>query len=195
MEYNPRATKDYQHTKIYVIVNNKTGNQYIGHTTYMYLSQRMRGHRQKYTNWKLGKEVWQSSFDVLSDDTDDYDIFLIENYPCNDVDEARAREAWWIKLLKGGVVNTTLPGKKTIAEKQEYQKAYREAQNILTIECQCGGAYQNTTGKKERHDETAKHKYWVDHGTPKPLGEKYAANREEKLAKQKERDRIRRANK
>jgi hypothetical protein len=194
MEYHPHATKDYQQTKIYMIRNNKTGKQYVGHSTYMYLSQRLRGHRQKYTNWKLGKESWQSSFNVLSDDPTEYEIILIEKYPCKNIDEARLREAWWITLFRKGVVNTTLPGKRTPEEIKKYREEYRE-EHTLTIQCACGGSYQNVNGKKERHDLTEKHLYYVKHGEVKPLGERYAANREEKLAKQKERDRIRRAKK
>lgn len=154
----PKATWDYSQTKIYRIINKITGKQYVGHTTYKYLSQRLRMHRQKYTNWLLGKETWQSSFDVMDKDKNVYEIVLIENYPCKDVNEARARERYWIENIEGGCVNKTLPSR----TKQEIGHLYNA--NLETFNCACGGSYKNTSGKKERHENTKLHKYYVEHG-------------------------------
>jgi hypothetical protein len=184
------ATKDYQQTKMYVIRNKISGKQYVGHSTYKYLSQRLRGHVNKFKYWKLGRDQRvSSSVDVLSDDPNEYEILLLENYPCNNVDEARGRERYWIENVEGGCVNKTIPSRTN----QEYQATWRE-ENVIIIQCECGGSYQNVAGKKERHVETLKHKYYVEHGVQKPItDQKYLANREKILARQKERDRIRRS--
>ncbi len=154
-----KATWDYQQTKIYRIRNNDTGKEYIGHTTYEYLSQRLRQHRAKYTSWLSGKEVHQSSFDVLDKDPNKYEIILIEHFPCQDVYEARRRERYWIEQRE--CVNTTIPSR----TKQEIDREWRE-KNVITIQCECGGSYQTHTGKKERHEASKKHQYWVEHGVP-----------------------------
>jgi hypothetical protein len=132
----------------------------------MYLSQRLRGHVNKYRSWKKGGlGGWVSSFDVLSDDSDEYEIVLIENYPCNTVDEAKAREKYWIENVEGGCVNKFIPsGRYTPEERAVIDSEAQKA--IEIIQCECGGHYKNTSYKKERHEASKKHLYFVEHGKP-----------------------------
>ena len=86
---------NYEEGKIYKIVCNKTGLIYIGSTTKHYLSDRLNEHSSRYKHYKDGKEKTKStSYKII--DNGDYDIILIENYPCNSKDELRARERFYI---------------------------------------------------------------------------------------------------
>ena len=71
---------DYTKGKIYRLVCNTTGNQYIGSTTQS-LSQRLGGHKKDYKRFLEGKITKQtSSFSILSEKN--YEMILIEDYPC-----------------------------------------------------------------------------------------------------------------
>lgn len=91
--------KDYTQGKIYQIVS-KTGKRYIGSTTEK-LSQRLVRHRQ-YVRDPTNQGV--SSVQILLEDPD-AKIVLIENYPCANNDELRAREQYWIEHFEGGSIN------------------------------------------------------------------------------------------
>lgn len=75
---------DYANGKIYKIVCNITGEQYIGATT-QNLSQRLTGHvRRKNTD-----KCYKSKDIILRGD---YQIILIENYSCNSREELERKE-------------------------------------------------------------------------------------------------------
>lgn len=111
-------SKDYQQAKIYKIVCNVTGLQYVGATCKQYLSQRLTKHRVAYKQWKQGKGNFVTSFKVL--ENDNYEIVLLESYPCNNIDELNARERCWIE--REDCVNKVIPGRTD----KEYSKEYRE---------------------------------------------------------------------
>ena len=56
---------DYKNGKIYKIVCNTTGLQYIGSTCNPYLSTRLAGHRSDYKRYLQNKTRYISSFEVL----------------------------------------------------------------------------------------------------------------------------------
>lgn len=92
---------NYQDTKIYkLVLDNELDHPiYIGHSAQKYLSDRMKGHKTSFKRWKKGK------YSKLSYFTEDLDmtkikIVLIEQYPCNNVAEARGRELYWINEYK-----------------------------------------------------------------------------------------------
>jgi hypothetical protein len=99
---------------------------------------------------------------------DDYDIVLIEDYPCNSKVELHARERYYSQLLpcvnknkNQGLINEL--GRK------EYKKQYRELNKVKFAEyndanrgrmnekcqCSCGGKY--TFCQKARHYRSDKH--------------------------------------
>ena len=80
---------DYQNGKIYRIVCNKTGLQYVGSTTQP-LCKRLSYHRRGYTHWSKTKTNYTWSYKVL--ENSDYDIVLIENYKCDTKEELYKRE-------------------------------------------------------------------------------------------------------
>src|SRR5690606_33713537 len=89
---------NYQLGKIYKIISNSTDKIYIGSTVEKYLTTRLAGHIRDYN-----KCHFVTSFELLK--YNDYQIVLIEKYPCNDKDELRAREQYWINNFKENCVN------------------------------------------------------------------------------------------
>ena len=69
---------NYQKGKIYRIVCNITGEQYIG-STCVGLSQRLAKHNSDFNGWKKGSGKIVSSYPIL--ERGDYQIVLIEAYP------------------------------------------------------------------------------------------------------------------
>ena len=83
---------DYQQGKIYKIECNVTGKVYIGSTCEPILARRLAGHIKNYKSYLNGKSNYVSSFDILQNGN--YDIVLIESYPCNSKDELHSRERY-----------------------------------------------------------------------------------------------------
>ena len=77
---------------------------YVG-STIKTLSQRMAKHRstmKTIPRYKLYKHMHEL-------DVDNFYIELIENYPCNDIYELRAREGYYIREI--GTLNTNVAGR------------------------------------------------------------------------------------
>lgn len=118
---------DYQKTKIYYIEVN--GEKYYGHTVKNWLCQRKAEHVRDFVRFserKLYKTIRDAGLNMK-----DLDLVLVENYPCKNVDEARAREAFWIK--QEGALNKNMPGnthkewhEQNKEQMKEYYKEYRE---------------------------------------------------------------------
>lgn len=101
---------DFSRAKIYKITGG--GMTYFGSTTLKYLCQRIAGHKQD----KLLKYKGNcTSFQIL--DFPDCQISLVENWPCANKDELRARERFWIE--NNDCVNKRTPGR----TKQEWLAA------------------------------------------------------------------------
>ena len=88
---------NYQDAKIYKIVNYENDDVYIGSTTEPTLARRLSGHVRDYKSYLDGKYNYVTSFKVIA--TGNYDIQLIELYPCNSKMELHAREGYWIKQM------------------------------------------------------------------------------------------------
>jgi hypothetical protein len=163
----------YQRGKIYKIVDNTNGNQYIGSTCEKTLAHRLAKHVGNYKCYLNGKNNYVSSYDILANS--DYDIVLIENCPCQTKDELLARERHFKDNLI--CVNKNRPiisnverneydkkyGTKYRTDHQEYFKQYRaEHQEHIKKhkntknECLiCGSKY--TTQNKALHIKSQRH--------------------------------------
>ena len=118
----------YQNSKIYSIKNTLNDEIYIGSTT-VSLSQRMTKHRASLKCEKRGKCLLYQRMKELG--VDNFYITLVEKYPCNDIEELRAKEGEWI--LKIGTLNQVVAGRKpeqyrkdNVEHKQEYDKEYHK---------------------------------------------------------------------
>jgi len=120
---------NYENTKIYKIINNENDKIYIGHTTQT-LSRRMGKHKSS--------NKYKCSSHHLGVDIKDCFIILVENHPCNNIDEAKRQERFYIeKYRKEGieVVNKTLPGRTTkqynqLPKRKENNKLYHRINRI-----------------------------------------------------------------
>ena len=101
---------DYSKSKIYKIVCNKTGLQYFG-STIQTLAQRLAKHRCMSSHCTSKKIIVNG----------DYNIILVEEYPCESKYELEKRERFYIET--NDCINKQYPTR----TKKEYEKLYREA--------------------------------------------------------------------
>jgi hypothetical protein len=128
---------NYQLSKVYQIVCLTTGQKYVGSTTQKTLAERLAGHNSHFKCWKKGTYHFVSSFTIL--EHGNYQIELLEAYPCGSKDELNAREGHYIQTIK--CVNKCVMGR-TVKEwredhkieKAEYDKEYREDHKIELAE-------------------------------------------------------------
>ena len=122
---------NYQNSKIYKIepiCEHEENEIYIGSTTKEYLSQRMDKHRSGFKQWKNGKGTHVRSYDLFDKyGVENCNILLIENFPCEKVDELRTREGHFIRTLN--CVNKLIAGRTTKEYKQVYYIENKEKIN------------------------------------------------------------------
>lgn len=96
---------NYENGKIYKIVDNLTGQQYIGSTTQT-LAQRIVSHINQFKNREIDiSSHCCTSYEILKND--DYYIVLIENYSCDSKEELLTRERYFIESME--CVNKVIP--------------------------------------------------------------------------------------
>ena len=150
---------DYQLGKIYKIECNVTEKVYIGSTCEPTLARRLTKHLTNYKRYLNGTYSYVSSFDVLQNRN--YDIVLIESYPCNSKDELHSRERYHTNNIDC-VNKIKCQGMKNELGKKEYDKYnYEKNKDIINgkHDCICGNSY--TFGHKARHEKTQKHQQYL----------------------------------
>ena len=163
---------DYANSRIYRIVCNVTGKQYIGSTTQS-LAKRLSTHKSNFRVWQQGKCNFITSFNII--ENGDYDIVLVEELPdIKNVEQLRARERYHIEANE--CVNKVIPTrtmKEYYAANKEEIKAYK--------------AKYCAEHKNEIKDYKAK--YRADHKEriATQMVEYYAENKDKILAYQSER--------
>jgi len=170
---------NYKQGKIYKIECNVTGLIYIGSTCKKKLSQRMSEHRSNYRKHMKGKKKYLSSFKVM--ENNDYDIILIEDYPCKSKDQLFARERYYTNEIECVNIRKNQGRILEIGQKEydkERNKEYYE-KNVETIQiknkeyydknkgklnekftCSCGGKYIHCN--RSRHMKTKKHQKYLE---------------------------------
>ena len=151
---------NYSNAKIYRIVCNETGEQYIGSTTQS-LSQRLSEHKSKYKRYLNKIQHYTTSFEIIK--KNNYDIILIEELKdCQNKDQLHKRERYYIENMD--CVNKCIPTrtgkeynkelKDVIANKQKeyyknnkgiilnYKKEYYEAHKECILNKRKGN-YEN----------------------------------------------------
>jgi hypothetical protein len=93
---------DYKNGMIYKLVSNHTDKVYVGSTTRP-LRKRKWDHKNSYKN--STKRSYYTAFEIAK--YDDFDIILLEGYPCDSKQQLHARERYWIEQLD--CVNKTIP--------------------------------------------------------------------------------------
>ena len=111
---------NYKNGKIYKIVDNTNGNIYIGSTANK-LSVRLSGHK---TEYKLNPEKNISSGKILKNN--DFDMELIEYFPCNNKLELETREQYYLDTLKN--INT----QRAVRTREQYYQSKRASDKRRT---------------------------------------------------------------
>lgn len=125
---------NYKNGKIYKIVPSQLNEDdpeykiYIGSHTNPRNCQRMRGHKSKFKSWKdNNKGSFTTSYQLFNEfGIDKCDIVLIEKYPCNNKDELRQREQYYIDELSKEYNVVNKQKAYTGLSKEEYRKKYQE---------------------------------------------------------------------
>jgi hypothetical protein len=187
---------DYLKGKIYKIVNFNNDKIYIGSTCEATLARRLTCHVSKYKSFLNGKEgIYLTSFEILKEEN--YDIQLIENYPCETKDELHAREGYYIKTLD--CVNKIVAGRcyKDYCEDnkiklQERSRQYYKENNekICKVTRQYKIDNQDKVKKRAKqyrikNDDKIK-QYWIDNKDKFKQNRKdyYEENKEEIIQRQ-----------
>ena len=103
---------DYQNGKIYKLVNDELGLTYYG-STCSELRKRLNNHK---TSAKCKKKISSSKLF----ESGECKIYLVEKFPCNDKEELKQRERYYIE--NNECVNTSIPGR----TKKEYRETNKE---------------------------------------------------------------------
>jgi len=111
-------TNKYQRGKIYKIVCDTLNLTYYGSTIEPTVAKRLTKHISNYKDYiKNGKWGCMTSFKLF--ENNNYNIFLVENFPCNSRDELLARERFYIE--NNECVNKVIPCR-TVKERYEANK-------------------------------------------------------------------------
>jgi hypothetical protein len=159
----------YENGKIYKIVDLTNDDIYIG-STCKSLEKRLKGHLINYRRYKKGEYRYMTAFDII--DNDDYEIELIENFPCDNKKELFSREGYTIR--NNVCVNIIIPGRNhkqyyldNKEERKEKVKLYYQNNKIKILEkakmknvCDCGGKY--TCRSRSVHRKTKKHINYIN---------------------------------
>ena len=97
---------DYQHGKIYKVLNNVDDDCYVGSTTQP-LSKRMASHRKCMNCVAKRDRILYTKMRDLG--VGNFYIELIEEYPCDNVEQLRKREGYFIREL--GTLNHVVAGR------------------------------------------------------------------------------------
>jgi hypothetical protein len=143
--------KDYSKAKIYSIRSAQTDKVYIGSTTET-LARRLATHRNHYNSWKNGIRKYVASFELLQ--YPEYYIELVENHPCEGIEELGRREGE-VTRLTPNYVNKKIEGRTPA----EYREDHKEIKN-QKFDCECGSPC--THSNKQRHLKTKKHQNWIN---------------------------------
>ena len=116
--------------------------KFIGSTAEPNLSYRMCKHRYDYKNWENKKRpVYVSSYEILK--FEDAKIILIEDFPCDNRDQLRAREQYWLDEFKSICINrqkadtgirATTPEEADKLRKKQYYQENKEKIKVSTKE-------------------------------------------------------------
>jgi hypothetical protein len=158
----PRIAIDYSKTLIYKIVCNDLTitDVYVGSTTDF--TRRKSCHKSSCNNINSKKydfKVYQTI--RANGGWENWSMILVENFPCENVNESHARERFWHETLNANL-NIQVPNRL----RKEYKKEYHD-KNKLTILpkhniykkqiilCCCG--IFTTFGNKAKHERTKRH--------------------------------------
>ena len=82
---------NYELAKIYKIIDNTNNNVFIGSTCHKLICKRIGQHKTDFRNFNNGKNLkYYLVYDILKNN--DYKAYLVENYPCSNIEELQKHE-------------------------------------------------------------------------------------------------------
>ena len=152
--------RDYSEGKIYRITCNITGMCYIG-STCKSLSERLRTHERAYTCFLKRDMNYVSVYKIL--ENKDYNISLLQAYPCENNQELLVREGWYQKKYCERSVNLIQNGQ-TDSDIKEYMKQYYQDNKEKILETRNQYYDENKEAKKQyyQRNKEARKKYQND---------------------------------
>ena len=171
----PKRNIDYSKTVIYKIVCNNVDvkDLYVGSTTNF--TRRKTEHRGNclYTNYKPHHfKIYQTI--LKNGGWENWSMIEIEKYPCNDGNEAKARERFWLEGLNA-TLNMAVPSRSN----KEWFDTFREQVNEKS----------RIRWHENRESNLEKHKIYYENNKDifaQKSKEKYEKNKEDILKYQKE---------
>ncbi len=149
----PRLPIDFSKTVIYKLCCNDVNIKeiYVGHTTD--LIRRKQEHKHHCVNEKSNAHnQYKYQFIRNNGGWDNWKAIPIEEYPCNNVNQARIRERYWIEELKA-LLNKELPSR----TKEEYKKKWYPNNKDKVINYSKDW-FKNNKDKKKEYNEKYKDK-------------------------------------
>jgi hypothetical protein len=121
--------EDYSQGKIYKIISSECDLVYYGSTVET-LDERLRIHLEQYKRYLKEKFNYITSFKLL--EKENYEIVLVENYPCNSKKELRLREGEYIK--NNQCVNKRIEGRTKKQYREDNRDIIRQKKKIYREE-------------------------------------------------------------
>jgi hypothetical protein len=175
---------NYELGKIYKLVCNETGMTYFGSTAQSTLSKRLGQHKSTYEGYKKGMKVSCTSFKIL--ENGNYEIILVEDYPCERKEQLIARERWYIE--NNECCNKEVPGRTDKEYREENKEKLAEWHKKYWEENKEKLAEINKKWREENKEKLAeKGKKWREENKEKlaEKNKKYWEENKEKLAEKK----------
>ena len=116
---------DYQLSKIYKIINDVNNDEYYGSSTYPYLTDRMRCHRNccKDISGRRDSILYKSMREI---GIEHFNIILVEKFPCNTKKDLNIREQYYLDLFKQALNEFNAISKDDDYYKQRKREKYLE---------------------------------------------------------------------
>jgi group I intron endonuclease len=166
----------YTKARVYKLTNDQTDDEYVGSTCNP-LYKRLGQHKADSTKERCKNRPLYQLMNKIG--KQNFQMVLLEEYPCENREQLRARESYYIKLLKptlnkiDAVTNNEKRAqyakdyyKENSNKIVEYSRLYREkngdrisARRNQPYLCECGSVI--TLCGKGHHAQTAKHKSYI----------------------------------
>jgi hypothetical protein len=114
--------KDYSKGKIYKIISSECDDVYYG-STVLTLNKRFSLHKSAFKRWTNGLiKKYCTSYEII--EKGNYQIVLLEDYPCQNEIELKTRERFYIE--NNDCVNKIIPNRTIKEHKKQYYQLNRE---------------------------------------------------------------------
>lgn len=125
---------DYTLGKIYRVCDKKRKMIYFGSTCKKSLDERFEQHKFNYLTWKQNGKRYYTLFEIFDDyGVDNCIIELIEDYPCNSLQELVAKEDLYIQSLNCVNRKGKFKFKKNLEKKNKHLKKTDDNSNVILV--------------------------------------------------------------